>query len=166
MVNTVEPFKEKRGAIFSEDRQYRYILWRSWGTGPMVMWLGLNPSTADERVDDPTIRRMTSFAKSWGYTGLTVCNLFGLISPHPKDLLAATDPVGNNDRHLLMAADKAASIVCCWGAFNVGSRAQEVGQLLVLAGHNLQCLGRNRGGSPKHPLYLSTGTALEPFNIY
>ena len=159
----LQPYiQEDRGATLSKDRKYRYKLWRRWDGGPMVMWIGLNPSTADENMDDPTIRRMIAFSKSWGFGGLTTCNLFGLISPYPEDLKRAADPLGDNDRHLLLAAQKAGRIVCCWGAFDVGDRAKDVCGWL-LEGYELHCLGTNQDGSPKHPLYLKGSTALEPF---
>lgn len=154
-------YQEQRGAVLSPDRVYRYKLWRRWGPGPMVMWIGLNPSTADEHMDDPTIRRMISFARAWGFDALTTCNLFGLVSPHPDDLKTAHNPLGDNDGHLRQVANAADTIVCCWGAFDVGSRARDVVRLLY--GHELHCLGTNQDGSPKHPLYLKASTALEPF---
>jgi hypothetical protein len=154
--------QEDRGATLSQDRRYRYKLWRRWGTGRMLLWIGLNPSTADENMDDPTIRRMVAFSRDLGFDGLTTCNLFGLVSPHPEDLLRVSDPLGDNDHHLLEAAQKADAIICCWGAFNVGGRDREVVELL--AGHALHCLGRNQDGSPKHPLYLPKKTKMEEYH--
>ena len=85
----------EKGARFSESRTHRYALWRIWEKGaPMVMFVGLNPSTADETQDDPTIRRCIDFAKRWGYGGLYMLNIFAFRATNPKDMKAAADPVG------------------------------------------------------------------------
>lgn len=76
-----------KGAVISQDQLYRYLLWRRWGTGPVVTWLMCNPSTADATVDDATIRKCTGFAKRWGFDGIHVINLFALRSRDPLALL-------------------------------------------------------------------------------
>ena len=102
-------------AIFSSCRKYRYILWRRWAVdcnANYAMFVGLNPSTADETDDDPTIRRCIRFAKSWGYSGLCMANLFAYRATDPKDMLVATGPVGvENDKYLLEYA-KIVSAIC------------------------------------------------------
>ena len=84
----------ERSANFSRCRRYRYALWRRWAPGDdYVLLVGLNPSTADHRRDDPTIRRCIGFARDWGYSGLCVANLFAFRATYPRDLFAADDPV-------------------------------------------------------------------------
>jgi hypothetical protein len=78
----------KKGAVISECGRYRFQLWRIWDeTKPLVLWIMHNPSTADENYDDPTIRRVISFSKSWGYGGVYVGNLFPYRSTNPDQLL-------------------------------------------------------------------------------
>ena len=84
------------GAIFSECKKYRYLLWRKWGKSPhskYVMFVGLNPSTADESIDDPTIRRCICFAKDWGYDGLFMANLFAYRATYPVDMFKFAEPI-------------------------------------------------------------------------
>ncbi len=92
-----------KGAIISTCGQYRYQLWRIWNEDkPLVLFVCLNPSTADARQDDPTIRRLTGFAYQLGYGGFYLGNLFAFRSTYPSDLPAANDPVGpDNTNHLL-----------------------------------------------------------------
>ena len=88
----------KSGAVFSDCRKFRYALWRMWdGDKPLVMIIGLNPSTADEKVNDPTISRCISFARSWGYGGVCVTNLFGFRATSPTHLKAHHDPIGKEN---------------------------------------------------------------------
>ena len=75
------------GAVISQDQLYRYFLWRRWGTGRVITWLMLNPSTADANTNDATIRKCIGFAKRWGYDGIHVLNLFALRSRDPLCLL-------------------------------------------------------------------------------
>src|SRR4051812_38069896 len=106
------------GAIFSSCRKYRYALYRIWDESkPLVMFIGLNPSTANESKNDPTIRRVITFAKQWGYGGVYMMNLFGLVSPYPKDLLNSVDPIGENDIYLKQMKEKCSDVIFAWGAF-------------------------------------------------
>ncbi len=89
------------GAIFSPCGKYRYVLWRKWeADGPYIMFIGLNPSTANADTDDPTIRRVVRFAKSWGYHGVYMLNLFAYVTPYPEELKKCLDPVGENDMYI------------------------------------------------------------------
>ena len=118
-----------QGARFSDDRVYRYSLWRCWNPSqPYVMFVGLNPSTADEKDDDPTIRRCIGFCKSWGFGGLYMLNLFALRSTDPKLLKSHTDPVGaDNNRALSMYAEASAWVIAAWGTHGaLLGRGQEV----------------------------------------
>jgi hypothetical protein len=145
--------------VLSDDRLYRYVLNRRWGTwGPVMAWIGLNPSTADASTDDPTIRRMCAFARREGCRGICVLNLYALRSPHPAALRAAlkagTDPAGpDNDAWLAGLAAADGPVVACWGAHPLAAaRAREVTAVLTAAGVTLACLGTTSDGSPVHPL--------------
>ena len=88
----------KTDAKFSACRKYRYALWRTWDESkPNVMIIGLNPSTADENENDPTITRCINFAKSWGYGGVCVTNLFAYCATVPSDMKASNDPIGSEN---------------------------------------------------------------------
>jgi len=151
------------GAEISDCGLYRYRLWREWGPGPSVLWIMLNPSTADAEQDDPTIRRCRAFSKNWGCGRMEIVNLFALRAACPRDLLKSPDPVGpRNDEVLIRAAlhDHAERLtVAAWGVFgNIHDRAQEVLDLLSVA--PMYCLGHTRDGYPKHPLYVAGETRL------
>lgn len=143
----------KRTAHLSDCRKYRYALWRIWDDNkPYAMFVGLNPSTADEIEDDPTINRCINYAKSWGYGGLCMANLFAFRATEPKDMMNAPDPVGSeNDKWLLKSANDAGIVVGAWGD-NGGfqNRAAKVIKLLP----EISYLKLNRTGHPAHPLYL------------
>lgn len=142
-----------RQTIFSTCRIYRYTLWREWvGGDGYAMFVGLNPSTADETQDDPTIRRCIAFAKAWGFAGLCMTNLFAFRATDPKDMKAAADPVGpENDAHLLDIAAEARVIVAAWGANGV-HKARDIAVRARLP--SLHCLRLTKDGHPGHPLYL------------
>jgi hypothetical protein len=125
------------------------------------MFVGLNPSTADEVADDPTIRRCIRFAKEWGYSGLCMANLFAYRATDPREMLAATDPIGaENDRYLLEYAAGANLVIAAWGNHgNHGNRHTAVKQILP----SLYCLKVTRTGMPGHPLYLPQTLKPIPF---
>ena len=153
------------GAHFSHDRLYRYALWRKWERNPnYVLFIGLNPSTANEREDDPTIRRCKRFAKDWGFGGVYMANLFALRATNPKVMLAHDNPVGiDNDVWLQDLACNAGIIVCSWGAHG-GHQDRDKYVINLLAAHDLMCLGVTKSGKPRHPLYIKADMALEVFN--
>lgn len=143
----------RKDATLSEDRLYRYRLIREWDTEkPTVLFIGLNPSTADENENDATIRRCIGFAKRCGFGAILVGNLFAIRSKNPAIFYSAQDPVGpENDATLLKMAQEASLIVAAWG--NDGgfrNRSAEVKKLFP----NMKCLGKNKTGEPKHPLYV------------
>lgn len=151
-----------RSAVFSPCRTYRYSLSRVWNPRlPPVMFVGLNPSTADEQQDDPTVRRCVGFVRKWNFGGLILVNLFAYRSTDPAGLLEIDDPVGpENDKHILTSAHAAGRVVLAWGT--KGSfldRDQHVISLLPDA----HCLGVTKNGHPKHPLYLADNTGVRPF---
>ena len=148
----------KASAQLSPCRKYRYALWRTWDESkPYAMFIGLNPSTADETEDDPTIRRCINFAKAWGYGGVCMANLFAYRATVPSDMMAAEDPLGTeNDKWLRTLADSAGIVIAAWG--NEGAfldRSKEV----VAMFPELFCLKINGSGEPAHPLY-QPGTAV------
>lgn len=153
-------------ALFSPCERYRYILTRKWGgmfnrEGSCV-FIMLNPSTADDQNDDPTIRRCIDFAKRWGHDGLTILNLFALRSTNPAALLGDADPVGpDNDRYIAEVCRTAGRLVVAWGAHEM---AQARGlAVLTNLGHRASCLGLTQSGAPRHPLYVKADTPLVPF---
>jgi hypothetical protein len=149
------------GAAFSPCRIYRYVLWRIWDESkPIVMLNGLNPSDADELIDDPTITREIDFVRRWGYGGFFKLNLFAFRSPKPEIMRLAADPVGpENDAYIIEYARRAALIVVCWGAAGY-YRNRDTAVLKVLDGLELYCLGLTKHGYPRHPLYLRAETRL------
>jgi hypothetical protein len=113
----------------------------------------LNPSTADDVRDDPTIRRCIGLSRAWGFGGIDVVNLYGLRATDPADLRAARDPVGaDNDGAIARAARRADAVFAAWGIHADEARVTAVRRLL--AGCALWCLGRTRDGHPRHPLYV------------
>jgi hypothetical protein len=144
------------GAEFSDDAVYRYRLWRTWGSRPPLVFVMLNPSTADGTIDDPTIRRCMGFAKREGDGGIIVVNLYALRATDPKALRTHPSPVGPlNDQHIAEACRSAEYIVAAWGADPMApTRSRTVAAIARAAGKPLVCLGRTRDGAPRHPLYL------------
>jgi len=157
----------KRDAVISYCGAYRYTLKRKWAAEfyPMLFVM-LNPSTADAVDDDPTIRRCIGFAKREHCTAILVLNLFAFRSPSPREMMAASDPVGpNNDDYLCSAffnaALRGAPIVAAWGAHgNFQRRAAAVLSLATSQQAKLMCLGRTSSGAPRHPLYLPKDAPL------
>lgn len=142
----------ERGARLSPCRTYRYALWRRWGRGHYAMFIGLNPSTADETQDDPTIRRCIGFARAWGYSGLCMANLFAYRATEPADMKKAADPIGwENDSTLSAWAHDAGVVVAAWGAHGTYKRRDQSVRLLVPGLHYLRL---TKDGHPGHPLYL------------
>lgn len=167
---------DKRCALFSDCRAYRYTLSITWDeTLPKCNFIGLNPSTADEYQDDPTIRRCKAFAKSFGAGGLIMTNLFAYRATIPKDMKRYARPIGEaghyitacnveflnrNDFHLYVSYLSCLLRVAAWG--NDGEflqRSKAVCSFLT----RLDCLGQTKSGQPKHPLYLSRSSRL--FNL-
>ena len=152
---------------FSPDRRHRYSLIHRWdpllGGDRLIMWIGLNPSTADESQLDPTLRRIARFSERDGFDGFWMANLFGLRTPYPKDMKSAPDPVGaENDASLLAAADRCDRIVAAWGVSgDYQARADAVVRLF--GERELWCLGTTQAGHPRHPLYVPGDQKLVRF---
>lgn len=158
-------------AVFDcKARTYRYLLTRIWDPStPPVVFLMLNPSTADALEDDATIRRLahpkSGFARRMGAGGLVVVNLFALCSTNPRALRHHADPVGPlNDVFIRRATAGASVVVAAWGAAGVEhGRGARVVETLLARGVELQCLGMTSTGQPRHPLYLPGDAVLEPY---
>lgn len=153
-----------KGATFSDCKKYRYSLWRIWEGGKgVVTFIGLNPSTADENIDDPTIKRCINFAKSWGYGGIYMVNLFAFRATDPKVMKATDYPVGSdNDKWIKQLIDESEIAVAAWG--NHGKHLRRDRTVKKLIGSKLHCLEKSKDGNPKHPLYLKKD--LTPISFY
>lgn len=154
---------DRSGAVLSDDREYRYRLRRTWDTEkPTLAWIMLNPSTADETEDDPTIRRCLGFAESWGFGSLVVGNLFALRATDPDHLREHPAPVGpENDRHLREICDAAEQVVAAWGT-NGAYRGRGV-EVVGMLDADLFALDTTKDGHPVHPLYQPADTEPERY---
>lgn len=153
-------------AYISDDGVYRYNLVRDWAGDPDsrgMLFVMLNPSTADAVEDDPTIRRCINFAKREGCGYLEVVNLFAFRATEPANMKAADDPIGpENDIVIRQALDDADVVVCGWGAHgSFNGRDKEVVALIRDSGHDALALGVTKAGQPRHPLYLKNDAPLE-----
>lgn len=149
-------------ATISTCGRFRYTLERSvsvLGNG-LVMWVMLNPSTADAMLNDPTIVRVIRFSERLGFARAAVVNLFALRATDPRHLRLVGDPVGpENDAHIQRVAGEANLIILGYGADPIATeRAAQV--CTLLAGRKLFCLGKTKAGAPRHPLYLRADSQL------
>ena len=155
-------------AIFSDDDVYRYVLTRGDAINPVV-WIMLNPSTADAFVDDPTIRRTLGYMRSWGYGGVRILNVFALRATDPKELKKVADPAGPENvkfisETLITARNNQWPVICAWGA--TGNYKGAADTIMEIARDNyvpLSCLKLTKGGHPGHPLYLRGDLQPIPF---
>ena len=149
------------GAQFSECRKFRYSLWRLWDRRRnYVNFVCLNPSTADEIHDDPTIRRCIKYSQEWGYGGLYITNIFAFRATDPKIMMAAADPVGpENDGYLELVSLGAGITVAAWGG-NGGYRGRADKVLSLL--NDPHYLSMTKSGHPGHPLYLKGDLEPQP----
>lgn len=166
----------ERKTIFSPCRSYRYVLWREWDfpavnptqvalqelkrSEDYVMFIGLNPSTADEVRNDPTIRRCIGFAKAWGFSALCMTNLFAYRATLPTDMKRQPSPIGEeNNLWLTQMAAGASKIIAAWGNHGAHlNRDKHVRNLLP----RLECFRITGSGQPAHPLYMPASTPLIP----
>lgn len=151
----IEDLFNSRSADFSEDRIYRYTLWQWWNEDlPAVQFICLNPSTADEVKNDPTVVRCIRFAYDWGYGGFCMTNLFAYRTSNPRGMKAQRDPVGpDNDKWLQEIYKKTGLTIAAWGTH--GSHNDRARQVTGILGP-IFCLRMNKEGSPAHPLYLDS----------
>lgn len=157
---------EDRSCVFSECRTYRFRLDIVWDAAlPVCNFIMLNPSTADELVNDPTVERCQRRAAEWGFGRLVVTNLFAFRATDPKEMLAVADPVGlDNDRHIAEAAREAKLVICGWGIHGKHrGRSNAVRTLLSSLNVSLTALRLCQDGEPGHPLYVGYGVRPEPW---
>lgn len=157
------------GAAFSRCAAYRYRLWRTWDARKSVLgFVMLNPSTADELDNDPTVARCQRRAERLGYGGLVVANAYALRSTDPQALYAAGDPIGpDNDQAIRQVATEAALVICGWGVHAdqvQPGRGTQVLDMIQAAGRTPHVLGVNADGSPQHPLYLAYNVQPRPID--
>lgn len=152
----------KTDAAFSPCRKYRYALWRIWDESkPTAMFIGLNPSTADEVENDPTVTRCMNFADDWGYGGLCMTNLFAYRETDRHKMKLHKEPVGpDNDAWLDKLSKQAGIVVAAWG--NDGTH---MGRSTIVRNSisSLHYLALNKTGEPTHPLYLER--SLKPLSM-
>lgn len=153
------------GAIFSEGGEqsalYRHMLWRYWGPGVAFLHIcGLNPSTAGHEMNDPTIRREIDFAKRWGFDGLLKTNAFDFRATNPKVMLVKLSPMSEeNDLWIFECRKRAGQSVAAWGVHGTHNEREYALKRMF----QWYCLGKTKGGQPKHPLYVRADTPLVLF---
>lgn len=154
-------------AVLSDCGTYRYALWRdhvSLLNKGCVLFVMLNPSTADASKDDQTIRRCRGYVERWGYGRLAVANLYAFRATDPRGLHDAEDPVGpDNDEWIERLADEADRIIVAWGA-DVGpirDRPERVAHQLG----EVEALGLTVSGQPRHPLFVRANAEPTPWEL-
>ena len=137
-------------ALLSDDNIYRYQLSRIWDEEkPKILFIMLNPSTADEFVEDPTIRRVVNYAKDWGYGGVYVGNIYSFRSTYPKGLKCIADPIGpENINHIQTLISLVDKVIYAWG-----NEEKEPDWLKKIV-ETPYCIEISKKSIPKHPLYL------------
>jgi hypothetical protein len=166
--------KEHRytGAIFSEEKDHRFALWRTWDRElPSILFIGLNPSRGNQFYNDPTLTRCINFSKSWGYGTMFFGNLFSNVEPDSDMMRAISmhesriDEVTTNlwlDQMLSMTDE----VVCAWGSWDfIERRKKAVIGMISNWFESPKCFGKNKDGNPKHPLYLKATSTLKNYPL-
>lgn len=155
---------EDRGAIFSDCRTCRYALWRIWNAElPFVMYIGLNPSKANEVDNDNTITKVRKISENNGYGGLYMVNCFPHISTDPNGIVIDRDFIEINDRHLKEISEKCKTVVFAWGSKDIiKDEGRDLKMIEMFP--NAKALFINKDGSPKHPLYCKDNSKFINFN--
>lgn len=157
------------GAVFSPDRLHRYTLWRRWSFDEdrLCAFIGLNPSTADEFTNDPTVTRCIRRAQTMGFTGMVMLNLFGYRATDPRDMKSFPEPVGwQNDDAIVSACKASEMVIACWGAHGTHrDRELHVRRMLAKAKIRVHCLALTQNGHPRHPLYLRNSATPQLFSL-
>lgn len=156
---------------FSDDGKHRLLLGRLWNTShSKVLFIGLNPSTADGEEDDNTVRRLIKFASDWGFGGFYLCNLYSYISTDPENLapyyLGLSDHARKlvdkrNFKIILERGAICSMVVFCWGAG--GFEEDGPADKIIRTFRDARCFGKTKNGHPKHPLYLPSHLKLTQF---
>lgn len=156
VIEHVDLFGNGSGATLSPCKQYRYSLWRRWDKDlPVINFLMLNPSTADDLKNDATVERCERRATRLGYGSLIVTNLFAYRATYPVELKRVADPVGTGNDDTILEAAQSDAVVCAWGCHGLMlDRQAKVLSMLRATGLPLHHLGMNSDGTPKHPLYI------------
>ncbi|HEY1048192.1 MAG TPA: DUF1643 domain-containing protein [Prosthecobacter sp.] len=184
-----------RNTIISPCGLYRYTLWRDWrhepsplcrdcadfgptcphsggpcDTSKYVVFIGLNPSTADATKDDHTVRKCIGFAKQWGYRSMCIVNLFAFRATQPSDLFKATNPIGpGNNYHFLSVISDADLVIAAWGNQSNPALAARLKTLkraaIIKLLRTAQCLGYTASGQPLHPSRPGYLTKRVPFSF-
>jgi hypothetical protein len=168
-MSTLLDLPPTKSAVISACGKYRYHLFRKVGDGgPVATFIMLNPSTADDQLDDPTIRKVMGFARRWGCGDLHVVNLFAFRATRPAELGKTLDPVGPENQEWVRRSVEFASdgmVVCAWGAWGGYMRQDEavLGWIADLCPP--MCLGVTRDGHPRHPLYLPFSSELVSYHV-
>ena len=150
--------KISRSADISNDKKERFSLSRIWSSKkPKVLYIMLNPSYADDEIDDPTIKRLIFFSKKFKFGGFYVTNLFTQITPYPKLLNIDSSITNNNLKVIKDLVLKSKTIVYAWG--NLKNEPKEFLSII----DNPLCFKKNLNGTPRHPLYLPSSSELESF---
>ncbi len=152
-------------ATFSPCRTWRYSLLRRWAPGDYTMFIGLNPSTADETQDDPTVRRCIRYAQSWGYGALYMTNIFAFRATDPLVMKRFDDPVGpENDTALIRLAADAGIVIAAWGVHGEHLGREKTVRHYLSFVNRLHVLKLTKGGHPCHPLYLKADLRPQPWD--
>lgn len=153
-------------AVYSDCERYRYLLTREWDPDAgRVLFIMLNPSTATELRNDPTVERCERRARALGFGAFRVINIFAWRDTDPRNLRAAAEPIGEaNDAAISESLLWADRIVAAWGAHGEHlGRGAQVEQLLRQAGKPVHHLGLTKHGHPKHPLYIAYAQPPQPW---
>ncbi len=161
LIRSHEANGERRTAWFSDNERHRYYLSIGWSGGDEVAFIGLNPSTATETKDDPTVAKLKRWAKANGFGSMVMLNAYGFRSTDPKGLLSVDDPNGEgNDATVRDVSAKADLVVCCWGVNIEKTREREVLRMLTRP----MCFQVTKHGHPGHPLYLKEPMTLKEYH--
>ena len=160
--------------IFDPQRQYRYLLTHRWDSElPLAVWIGLNPSTADEYTLDLTLKKIRGFTERQGLGGFAVVNLYAWRSTDPAQLATVSDPIGPRNDAVIQSTLQAKNIgmiIPCWGstlplppAAGILSTAVRIGEVMAMLPRTHYCLGLTKNGQPRHPSRLAYDTPFVPF---
>jgi hypothetical protein len=146
------------------DGVYRYCLWRRWNLNqPIMGWVMLNPSTANAKEDDQTLRKCMGFARKHDHGGVILVNLFAFMERDPQKLRMVKERVGpETDRYILWTCAVADLVVAGWGACRFANeQARHVRKLVEGTGTTIRCVGQTKNGQPRHPLHPSYSSPIQ-----